>query len=39
MNAVVHALSPLGVKDLAMPATAERVWRAMQSPGNRRAAV
>jgi carbon-monoxide dehydrogenase large subunit len=39
MNAVVHALSPLGVKDLAMPATAERVWRAIQGHGDRRAAV
>jgi carbon-monoxide dehydrogenase large subunit len=28
MNAVVNALSPLGIKDLAMPATPERVWRA-----------
>jgi hypothetical protein len=24
MNAVVHALAPLGVRDLAMPATPER---------------
>jgi carbon-monoxide dehydrogenase large subunit len=38
MNAVVHALSPLGVNDLAMPATAERVWRAIQSHIERRAA-
>jgi aerobic carbon-monoxide dehydrogenase large subunit len=30
MNAIVDALSPLGVRDLAMPATSERVWRAMQ---------
>jgi carbon-monoxide dehydrogenase large subunit len=29
MNAVVDALSPFGVKHLQMPATAERVWRAM----------
>jgi len=29
MNAVVNALAPLGVKDLMMPATAERVWRAI----------
>jgi carbon-monoxide dehydrogenase large subunit len=29
MNAVVNALAPLGVKDLVMPATAERVWRAI----------
>jgi carbon-monoxide dehydrogenase large subunit len=38
MNAVVHALSPLGITDLVMPATAERVWRAIQSHGERRAA-
>jgi len=30
MNAVVDALSHLGVKDLAMPATPERVWRAIR---------
>ena len=30
MNAVVNALAPLGIKDLAMPATPERVWRALQ---------
>jgi len=29
MNAVVDALSPFGVHHLQMPATAERVWRAM----------
>jgi carbon-monoxide dehydrogenase large subunit len=38
MNAVVHALGPLGIKDLAMPATAERVWRAIQSHTQRQAA-
>jgi len=38
MNAVVHALSPLGIKDLAMPATPERVWRAIQSHTHRQAA-
>jgi carbon-monoxide dehydrogenase large subunit len=31
VNAVVDALSPLGVRHLDMPLTAERVWRAMQS--------
>ncbi|HKF73004.1 MAG TPA: xanthine dehydrogenase family protein molybdopterin-binding subunit [Stellaceae bacterium] len=36
MNAVVHALSPLGIRDLAMPATPERVWRAIH--GQRQAA-
>ena len=29
MNAVVDALAPLGVGDLEMPATPERVWRAI----------
>ena len=29
MNAVVNALTPLGVTDLAMPATPGRVWRAI----------
>jgi carbon-monoxide dehydrogenase large subunit len=32
MNAVTHAL---GVKDVAMPATPERVWRALQPAGGR----
>jgi hypothetical protein len=27
MNAVINALTPLGVTDLAMPATPGRVWR------------
>ena len=31
MNAVVDALSPLGVRHLDMPASPERVWRAIQS--------
>ena len=30
MNAVLDALGPLGVKDLQMPATPEKVWRAIQ---------
>ena len=30
MNAIIDALSPYGVTDIAMPATAERVWRAIQ---------
>ena len=29
MNAVVNALTPLGVTDIEMPATSERVWRAI----------
>jgi carbon-monoxide dehydrogenase large subunit len=30
MNAVVDALEPLGITDIDMPATPERVWRAIQ---------
>jgi carbon-monoxide dehydrogenase large subunit len=30
MNAVVDALSPLGVKHINMPATPERIWRTIQ---------
>ena len=30
MNALMDALSPLGVRRLDMPATPERVWRAIQ---------
>jgi carbon-monoxide dehydrogenase large subunit len=30
MNAVVDALSLFGVTDLDMPATPERVWRALE---------
>jgi aerobic carbon-monoxide dehydrogenase large subunit len=29
ISAIVDALAPLGITDLPMPATAERVWRAM----------
>jgi len=29
MNAIIDALAPLGVRDLEMPATPERVWRAL----------
>jgi len=31
MNAVNDALAPLGVRNLGMPATSERVWRAIQA--------
>ena len=34
MNAIVDALRPLGVTTLDMPATPERLWRAMR-PGAR----
>jgi carbon-monoxide dehydrogenase large subunit len=30
INALLHAMAPLGVTELDMPATPERVWRAMQ---------
>ncbi len=30
-NAIIDALSHLGVKDIAMPATAERIWRAINA--------
>jgi carbon-monoxide dehydrogenase large subunit len=29
INAVLDALSPLGVTDIALPATSERIWRAI----------
>ena len=31
MNAVIDALAPLGVRDVAMPATAENVWKAISA--------
>jgi carbon-monoxide dehydrogenase large subunit len=30
-NALVDALSPLGIRHIAMPATAETIWRAMRA--------
>jgi carbon-monoxide dehydrogenase large subunit len=33
VNAVLDALRPLGVRDIAMPCTPERVWRAIRSAG------
>ncbi len=33
MNAIFNALAPVGVKDLEMPATPERVWRAISQAG------
>jgi carbon-monoxide dehydrogenase large subunit len=30
INAIVDALAPLGVRDISMPATPEKVWRAIQ---------
>ena len=35
MNAIIDALAPLGVKDVPMPATSERVWRAIQEARQR----
>lgn len=34
INALVDALGPLGVRHIDMPATPERVWRAIRSAGN-----
>jgi len=31
MNAVIDALAPLGVRQLDMPATAEKIWRAIRA--------
>jgi carbon-monoxide dehydrogenase large subunit len=31
MNAILDALAPLGVTDLPMPATSERIWRAVRA--------
>jgi carbon-monoxide dehydrogenase large subunit len=31
LNAVNHALAPLGVRHLDMPLTPERVWHAIQN--------
>ena len=37
INAVVDALRPYGVNDIDMPATPERVWRALQGKDMTRA--
>ncbi len=34
MLAILDALAPLGVKDIEMPATSERVWRALREAKN-----
>ena len=39
INAVIDALTPLGVHDLPMPATPERVWRAIREAGDQGAAA
>jgi aerobic carbon-monoxide dehydrogenase large subunit len=33
INAVVDALSPYGVTEIEMPASPERIWRAIQEAG------
>ncbi len=35
MNAILDALAPLGINDVPMPATAERVWRAIHDAAGR----
>ncbi|HUJ66982.1 MAG TPA: xanthine dehydrogenase family protein molybdopterin-binding subunit [Acidimicrobiales bacterium] len=35
INAVVDALSPYGIDDIAMPASPQRVWRAITEAGHR----
>jgi aerobic carbon-monoxide dehydrogenase large subunit len=35
MNAILDALAPLGVIDMQMPATPERIWRAMRDRARR----
>ena len=37
VNAIVDALRPLGVDDIQMPCTPERVWRAIQTAGTQQA--
>lgn len=39
MNAVVDALAPLGIVDIDMPATSERLWRAMANCGKSQPAL
>ncbi len=36
MNAVIDALAPLGITDLTMPATPEKVWRAIAAHSSKR---
>jgi aerobic carbon-monoxide dehydrogenase large subunit len=39
INAIVDALAPLGVRDIEMPATPERVWRAIRDARESKAAA
>jgi carbon-monoxide dehydrogenase large subunit len=36
INAIIDALAELGVRHIEMPATPERVWRAMRAAAARR---
>ncbi len=38
VNAIVDALRPMGINDILMPCTPERVWKAIQSAGAHQAA-
>ncbi len=38
IDAIIDALTPLGVTDMVMPATPARVWRAIQAAGGHKAA-
>jgi carbon-monoxide dehydrogenase large subunit len=31
VNAIIDALRPLGIRDITMPCTPERVWRAIEA--------
>jgi carbon-monoxide dehydrogenase large subunit len=35
VNAIVDALRPFGVRDVPMPCTPERIWRAIREGGER----
>src|SRR6185437_9641205 len=37
VNAVLNALAPLGVREIDMPVTSERVWRAIRDAAARQA--
>ena len=38
INAIIDALGPLGVRDLEMPATPQRVWQTIRNAQPRQAA-
>jgi carbon-monoxide dehydrogenase large subunit len=35
VNAVIDALAPLGIRDIALPARPERIWRALKECAQR----